>query len=50
MRSLVVVKVPVAALVVGVAAAVAQLTHISFEIPTHQLQLAWTLTRVLIQL
>ena len=50
MRSLVVVKIPGAALAVIAALTAAQVTHLSFEIPFHQLQLAWTLTRVLIQL
>jgi hypothetical protein len=50
MRSLALVKVPGAALAVVAAAAVAQVANLSFEIPLHQLQLAWTLTRVLIQL
>lgn len=50
MRSLAIVKVPGAALAVVVAAAAAQLTYLSLEIPSQQLQLAWTLTRVLIQL
>lgn len=50
MRSLALVKVPGAALAVIAAAAVAQLETLSIEIPLHQLQLAWTLTRVLIQL
>ena len=50
MRSLVLVKIPGAAVAVIVATATAQLANLSFEIPFHQLQLAWTLTRVLIQL
>lgn len=50
MRSLALAKVPGAALAVIAAAAAAQVVNLSFEIPFHQLQLAWTLTRVLIQL
>ena len=50
MRSLVVVRIPGAALAVIAAVTAAQITNLSFEIPFHQLQLAWTLTRVLIQL
>ena len=50
MRSLAVVKVPGAALAVIAAAAAAQVASLSIEIPFHQIQLAWTLTRVLIQL
>ena len=50
MRSLVLVKIPGAALALMAAATAAQLTNLSFEIPLHQLRLAWTLTRVLIQL
>jgi len=50
MRSLVLVKIPGSALAVITAVAAAQVAHLSFEIPLHQLQLAWTLTRVLIQL
>jgi hypothetical protein len=50
MRSLALVKVPGAMLAVAAVAAVAQLANLTIEIPLHQLQLAWTLTRVLIQL
>ncbi len=50
MRSLVFVKIPSTAAAVFTAVAAAQLVNLSFEIPFHQLQLAWTLTRVLIQL
>jgi hypothetical protein len=50
MRSMALAKVPGAALAVVAAAAVAQVANLSFEIPINQLQLAWTLTRVLIQL
>ena len=50
MRSLVVVKIPGAVLAVIAAVTAAQVANLSFEIPFHQLQLAWTLTRVLIQL
>jgi hypothetical protein len=50
MRSLALVKVPAAACILLVAAATAQVANLSFEIPHHQLQLAWTLTRVLLQL
>jgi hypothetical protein len=50
MRSLALVKVPGAALAVIVATAAAQVANLSFEIPLHQLQFAWTLTRVLLQL
>ena len=50
MRSLVLVKVPGAAIALLTAATAAQLANLSLEIPFHQLQLAWTLTRVLIQL
>jgi hypothetical protein len=49
MRSLALVKIPGAALAALVTAAAVQITNLSFEIPSHQLQLAWTLTRVLIQ-
>lgn len=50
MRSLALAKVPGAALMLVAAAAAAQVVNLSIEIPLHQLQLAWTLTRVLIQL
>ena len=50
MRSLVIVRIPSAALAVIAAVTAAQVANLSFEIPHHQLQLAWTLTRVLIQL
>jgi hypothetical protein len=50
MRSLALVKIPGAALAIGAAAAAAQLVSLGLALPTHQLQLAWTLTRVLIQL
>ena len=50
MRSLVLLKIPGTAAAVFTALAAAQLANLSFEIPFHQLQLAWTLTRVLIQL
>ena len=50
MRSLALVKIPGATLAVAAVASLAQLATISFELPLHQLQLAWTLTRVLIQL
>ena len=50
MRSLALEKIPGATLTVASAVAVAQLVNLSFEIPLHQFQLAWTLTRVLIQL
>ena len=50
MRSLALVKIPGLALATIVAAAAAQLANLNFEIPLHQLQLAWTLTRVLLQL
>jgi len=50
MRSLVLVKIPGTALAILTATAAAQLANLSIEIPLHQLQLAWTLTRVLIQL
>ena len=50
MRSLAVVKVPGTALAVIAAVAAAQVASLSIEIPFQQLQLAWTLTRVLIQL
>lgn len=50
MRSLAYVKIPGAALAVAAAAAALQLANLSFEIPFHQFRLAWTLTRVLIQL
>ena len=50
MRSLALVKIPGSALAVIAAVAAAQVANLSFEIPHHQLQLAWTLTRVLIQL
>jgi hypothetical protein len=50
MRSMVLVKIPGSALAVITAVAAAQIANLSFEIPTHHLQLAWTLTRVLIQL
>ena len=50
MRSLALVKIPGTALAVVTAVAAAHLVNLSFEIPLHQFQLAWTLTRVLIQL
>jgi len=50
MRSLVLVKIPGSALAVITAVAAAQIAILSFEIPIHHFQLAWTLTRVLIQL
>ena len=50
MRSMVFVKVPGTALAVIAAVTAAQIANLSFEIPSHHLQLAWTLTRVLIQL
>jgi len=50
MRSTALVKVPGAALAVVAAVAAAHVASLSFEIPLNQLQLAWTLTRVLIQL
>jgi hypothetical protein len=50
MRSLALVKIPGSALAVITAIAAAQVANLSFEIPHHHLQLAWTLTRVLIQL
>jgi hypothetical protein len=50
MRSMALEKLPGTALTVVTAVTVAQLVHLSFEIPFHQFQLAWTLTRVLIQL
>jgi hypothetical protein len=50
MRSLVLVKIPGSALAVITAVAAAQVANLSIGIPLHQLQLAWTLTRVLIQL
>jgi hypothetical protein len=50
MRSLALVKVPSVALAVLTATAAAQLANLSFEIPFHQIRLAWTLTRVLLQL
>ena len=49
-RSLAVVKIPGTALAVIAAVTAAQVASLSIEIPIHQLQLAWTLTRVLIQL
>jgi hypothetical protein len=50
MRSLALVKTPGSALALITAVAAAQVANLSFELPFHQLQLAWTLTRVLIQL
>jgi len=50
MRSLAFERLPGTALTVAAAVTVAQLVHLSIEIPFHQFQLAWTLTRVLIQL
>lgn len=50
MRSQALAKVPGAALAVIAAAVAAHVANLSFEIPLNQLQLAWTLTRVLIQL
>jgi len=50
MRSLVLVKIPGSALAVITAVAAAQVVNLSIGIPLHQLRLAWTLTRVLIQL
>ncbi len=50
MRSLAFERLPGTALTVAAAVTVAQLVNLSIEIPIHQFQLAWTLTRVLIQL
>jgi len=51
MRSLALLRL--SAVVVGTAAlvsAAANMAHLSLNIPEHQLRLAWTLARVLIQL
>ena len=50
MRSLALERLPGTTLTVAAAVTVAQLVNLSIEIPFHQFQLAWTLTRVLIQL
>jgi hypothetical protein len=50
MRSLALAKVTGAAGVVLVAAVAVQVANLSLIIPHQQLRLAWTLTRVLIQL
>ena len=51
MRSLALLRLSAAACgLAAVLAAVAQVTTTSLQIPDHQLRLAWTLTRVLIQL
>ena len=51
MRSLALLRFSVAACgVVALGAAAAQVANLPLTIPVQQLQLAWTLTRVLIQL
>ena len=50
MRSLALQKYSAAAMVAALAATAAHAMNLSLEIPLSQLQLAWTLTRVLLQL
>jgi len=50
MRSLALAKVTGTAVVLLIAAAAVQVANLSLNIPDQQLRLAWTLTRVLIQL
>jgi len=50
MRSLVLQRYSAATAVTGLAAAAAQALNLSFDIPVQQIRLAWTLTRVLLQL
>lgn len=50
MRSMALQKFSVAAMVAALTASVAHAMNLSLDIPLGQLQLAWTLTRVLLQL
>ena len=50
MRSMAVQKYSAAAMVAALAATAAQAMNLSFEFPLQHLELAWTLTRVLLQL
>ena len=50
MRSLALQKYSAAAMVAALAATAAHAMNLSLDIPLGQLQLAWTLTRVLLQL
>jgi hypothetical protein len=50
MRSLAIQKYSAAALATGFGAAALQILNLNFDFPLQQLKLAWTLTRVLLQL
>jgi hypothetical protein len=50
MRSMALQKYSVAAMVAALATTAAHAINLSLDIPLSQLQLAWTLTRVLLQL
>jgi hypothetical protein len=50
MRSLAIQRYSTAIAVTGLAAAAAQVLNLSLDIPIQQIRLAWTLTRVLLQL
>ncbi len=50
MRSLALQKYSAAAMVAALAATAAHAMNLSLDIPLRQLHLAWTLTRVLLQL
>jgi len=50
MRSLALQRYSTAAAAMALAAAVAQAANLNISIPTQQIQLAWTLARVLLQL
>jgi len=50
MRSLAIQRYPAAFAIAGFGAAGLQALFLSFDFPTQQLKLAWTLTQVLLQL
>ena len=50
MRSLVVQRYPLAAGITALAVTVAQALTLNLSLPSEQIQLAWTLTRILLQL
>ena len=50
MRSLAIQRYSVAATVAALAATAAHVVNLNLDFPLRQLQLAWTLTRVLLQL
>jgi len=50
MRSLAIQKYSAATLATGFSAAALQILNLNFDFPLQQLKLAWTLTRVLLQL